>query len=43
MWCGCGHTIAYEPVDDINCDMSCSGNANEMCGGDVYATVFVLE
>ncbi|KAK8038020.1 hypothetical protein PG994_014787 [Apiospora phragmitis] len=38
--CYCGPSIQVDQVDSSYCDMSCSGDANEQCGGSGYMTIF---
>ena len=37
--CACGHNLPSQGKA-YTCDMGCSGNANEMCGGDVAISIY---
>ncbi|KAK8066488.1 glyoxal oxidase precursor [Apiospora hydei] len=38
--CYCGPTLQVDKVDSGNCNMACSGNADQTCGGHNYLSVF---
>ncbi|KAF9819402.1 hypothetical protein IEO21_02145 [Rhodonia placenta] len=39
-WCGNGIENLGEPAASSNCDMACTGDSSEICGGDYYMNIY---
>jgi hypothetical protein len=42
--CVCGNTFDVNlEIDDSNCNLKCSGNANEICGGHSFFSLYQVQ
>jgi hypothetical protein len=42
-WCGCGQTLQYGQVATTRCNLTCSGNSAEVCGGSRTISVYYTQ
>jgi hypothetical protein len=42
-WCGCGNSLQYAQVGSTKCDLACSGNSAEICGGKQTMSVYYAQ